>query len=528
MAAMSFSVPARVGNARGALSSRRAASAARAPRVRPARPARQGLKVEATVSKDNVFAKNPGSLEALNNLTVDSARAGSPPLTSASAPDDFSTMPHRERLKVFSGSAHPELSDVRALFQTSDSRFFRKTRRGDSGPAGARRRQRVARGDARARTGGTSRSIARSPVPPRARVAARSSADPFSWSNASVQKFGIPSCLEMGVRPRSSDARLAPPTLTARRSSLSFAPFTLSPQEIANYLGMDLGGRVIKKFADGEVYVQIQESIRGCDVFLVQPTCPPNVNDNLMELLIMIDACRRASCRSITCVIPYYGYARADRRTSGRESIAAKLAANLLTEAGATRIVMLDIHSLQTIGYFDIPVDHIYGETVILDYLTSKDFDPDDLVVVSPDVGGVPRARAFAKKLCDAPLAIIDKRRTGHNKAEVMNLIGEVDGKVAIVLDDMIDTGGTICAGAKMLRERGAKEVYACATHAVFSPPAVERLGSGVFTEVIVTNSIPHVPERDFPQLTVLSVGNLLGETIWRVHNDTPVSFNKL
>jgi ribose-phosphate pyrophosphokinase len=290
---------------------------------------------------------------------------------------------------------------------------------------------------------------------------------------------------------------------------LSFAPFTLSPQEIANYLGMDLGGRVIKKFADGEVYVQIQESIRGCDVFLVQPTCPPNVNDNLMELLIMIDACRRASCRSITCVIPYYGYARADRRTSGRESIAAKLAANLLTEAGATRIVMLDIHSLQTIGYFDIPVDHIYGETVILDYLTSKDFDPDDLVVVSPDVGGVPRARAFAKKLCDAPLAIIDKRRTGHNKAEVMNLIGEVDGKVAIVLDDMIDTGGTICAGAKMLRERGAKEVYACATHAVFSPPAVERLGSGVFTEVIVTNSIPHVPERDFPQLTVLSVGNL-------------------
>ena len=311
-------------------------------------------------------------------------------------------------------------------------------------------------------------------------------------------------------------------------SPLRLRPLVRDHQEIANYLGMDLGNRVIKKFADGEVYVQIQESIRGCDVFLVQPTCPPCVNDNLMELLIMIDACRRASCRSITCVIPYYGYARADRRTSGRESIAAKLASNLLTQAGATRIVMLDIHSLQTIGYFDIPVDHIYGETVILDYLTSKDFSPKDLVVVSPDVGGVPRARAFAKKLCDAPLAIIDKRRTGHNKAEVMNLIGEVDGKVAIVLDDMIDTGGTICAGAKMLREKGAKEVYACATHAVFSPPAVERLGSGVFTEVIVTNSIPHTPERDFPQLTVLSVGNLLGETIWRVHNDTPVSFNKL
>ncbi len=306
------------------------------------------------------------------------------------------------------------------------------------------------------------------------------------------------------------------------------APTCSLQQEIANYLGMDLGTSVIKKFADGEVYVQIKESIRGCDVFLVQPTCPPNVNDNLMELLIMIDACRRASCRSITCVIPYYGYARADRRTSGRESIAAKLAANLLTEAGATRIVMLDIHSLQTIGYFDIPVDHIYGETVILDYLTSKDFSPKDLVVVSPDVGGVPRARAFAKKLCDAPMAIIDKRRTGHNKAEVMNLIGEVDGKVAIMLDDMIDTGGTLVAGAKLLKDLGATDIYACATHAIFSPPAVERLGSGVFTEVIVTNSIPHTPDRDFPQLTVLSVGNLLGETIWRVHNDNPVSFNKL
>jgi ribose-phosphate pyrophosphokinase len=408
MAAMVFS-SACVGGARGSLGSRRATCNTRFTHNRSIpRTARhpQGLKVFATVSKDNVFANNPGSLEALKNLTVDGVVRG--PFTNQ-APDDFSQMPHKERLKVFSGSAHPELSD-----------------------------------------------------------------------------------------------------------------------EIANYLGMELSGRVIKKFADGEVYVQINESIRGCDVFLVQPTCPPNVNDNLMELLIMIDACRRASCRSITCVMPYFGYARADRRTSGRESIAAKLAANLLTEAGATRVVMLDIHSLQTIGYFDIPVDHIYGETVILDYLTSKDFDPNDLVVVSPDVGGVPRARAFAKKLCDAPLAIIDKRRTGHNKAEVMNLIGEVDGKVAIVLDDMIDTGGTICAGAKMLRERGAKEVYACATHAVFSPPAVERLGSGVFTEVIVTNSIPHTAERDFPQLTVLSVGNLLGETIWRVHNDTPVSFNKL
>lgn len=297
--------------------------------------------------------------------------------------------------------------------------------------------------------------------------------------------------------------------------------------EIANYLGMELGKLTIKKFADGEIYVQINESIRGSDVFLVQPTCPPT-NDNIMELLVMIDACRRASCRSITAVIPYFGYARADRRTAGRESIAAKLVANLLTQAGATRAVLMDIHSLQTIGYYDIPVDHIYGETVILDYLTSKDFHPDEVVVVSPDVGGVPRARAFAKKLADAPLAIIDKRRTGHNKAQVMNLIGDVEGKICIMLDDMIDTGGTLLAGAELCRSLGAREVYACATHAVFSPPAVERLGSGAFTEVIVTNSIPHTPERDFAQLTVLSVGNLLGETIWRVHNDTPVSFNKL
>ena len=293
---------------------------------------------------------------------------------------------------------------------------------------------------------------------------------------------------------------------------------TLS-EEIANYLGIELGKSTIKRFADGEIYVQIKESIRGSDVFIVQPTCPPT-NDSLMELLVMIDACRRASCRSITTVIPYFGYARADRRTQGRESIAAKLVANLLTEAGATRVVLMDIHSLQTIGYYDIPVDHIHGEAVLLDYLTSKSFRPEDIVIVSPDVGGVPRARAFAKKLNDAPLAIIDKRRTGHNKAQVMNLIGDVSGKVAILVDDMIDTGGTLLAGAQLLRERGAVEVYACATHAVFSPPAVERLSNSAFTEVIVTNSIPHTPERDFPQLTVLSVGNLIGETIWRVHND--------
>ncbi|WP_309236476.1 ribose-phosphate pyrophosphokinase [Microcoleus sp. FACHB-672] len=292
-------------------------------------------------------------------------------------------------------------------------------------------------------------------------------------------------------------------------------------QEVSRYLGIDLGPMVRKRFADGELYIQIQESIRGCDVYLIQPTCHP-VNDNLMELLIMIDACRRASARQITAVIPYYGYARADRKTAGRESITAKLVANLITEAGATRILAMDLHSAQIQGYFDIPFDHVYGLPVILDYLASKNLP--DLVVVSPDVGGVARARAFAKKLDDAPLAIIDKRRQAHNVAEVMNVIGDVRGKTAVLVDDMIDTGGTITEGARLLRSEGARQVYACATHAVFSPPAIERLSSGLFEEVIVTNTIPVPEENRFPQLTMLTVANLLGETIWRVHEDSSVS----
>ncbi|CAN6461930.1 unnamed protein product [Victoria cruziana] len=297
----------------------------------------------------------------------------------------------------------------------------------------------------------------------------------------------------------------------------------LLAQEIACYLGLELGKIKIKRFADGEIYVQLQESVRGCDVFLVQPTCPP-ANENLMELMIMIDACRRASAKNITAVIPYFGYARADRKTQGRESIAAKLVANLLTEAGANRVLACDLHSGQSIGYFDIPVDHVYGQPVILDYLASKNIPSNDLVVVSPDVGGVARARAFAKKLSDAPLAIVDKRRHGHNVAEVMNLIGDVQGKVAIMVDDMIDTAGTIAKGAALLHQEGAREVYACSTHAVLSPPAIERLSSGLFQEVIITNTIPLMEKNYFPQLTVLSVANLLGETIWRVHDDCSVS----
>ncbi|GMP95569.1 hypothetical protein CsSME_00044565 [Camellia sinensis var. sinensis] len=273
-------------------------------------------------------------------------------------------------------------------------------------------------------------------------------------------------------------------------------------QEIAWYMGLDLGKIKIKRFADGEVYVQLQESVRGCDVYLVQPTCPP-ANENLMELLIMIDACRRASAKNITAVIPYFGYARADRKTQGRESIAAKLVANLITEAGADRVLACDLHSGQSIGYFDIPVDHVHCQPVILDYLASKTICSNDMVVVSPDVGGVARARAFAKKLSDAPLAIVDKRRYGHNLAEVMNLIGDVKGKVAVMVDDMIDTAGTIAKGAALLHEEGAREVYACSTHAVFSPPAVERLSSGLFQEVIITNTIPMMEKKNFPQLTV-------------------------
>jgi ribose-phosphate pyrophosphokinase len=278
---------------------------------------------------------------------------------------------------------------------------------------------------------------------------------------------------------------------------------------------------VRKNFADGEVYVQVQESIRGCDVYLIQPTCRP-VNDNLTELLIMIDACRRASARQITAVMPYYGYARADRKTAGRESITAKLVANLIVQSGADRVIAMDLHSAQIQGYFDIPCDHVYGSPVLFDYLNEKKLP--DLVVVSPDVGGVARARAFAKKLNDAPLAIIDKRRQAHNVVEVMNVIGDVSGKTAVLVDDMIDTAGTIYEAAKLLRQEGARQVYACATHAIFSHPAIDRLSSGVFEEVIVTNSTPVKQENYFPQLRVLSVADLLGETIWRVHEDTSVS----
>ncbi len=293
-------------------------------------------------------------------------------------------------------------------------------------------------------------------------------------------------------------------------------------KEIASYLGITDGPLVCKRFADGELYVQIQQSIRGCDVFLIQPTCAP-VNDNLMELMIMVDACKRASARQITAVIPYYGYARADRKTAGRESITAKLTANLLVQSGVDRVLAMDLHSAQIQGYFDIPCDHIYGSPVLVDYLSTKNLG--EVVVVSPDVGGVARARAFAKQMKDAPLAIIDKRRAAHNVSESLTVIGDVSNKTAILIDDMIDTGGTIFAGAELLRKNGAKRVIACASHAVFSPPATDRLSTeGLFEKVIVTNSIPIKKELRFPQLEILSVANMLGEAIWRIHEESSVS----
>lgn len=291
--------------------------------------------------------------------------------------------------------------------------------------------------------------------------------------------------------------------------------------EIARYLGIELTPTVRKQFADGEIYIQILESIRGCDVFIIQPTCRP-VNDCLMELMIMIDACRRASARQITAVLPYSGYARADRKTSGRESITAKLVANLITIAGADRVLAMDLHSAQVQGFFDIPLDHIHGTPVLLNYLENKQLK--DVVVVSPDIGGVTRARAFAKKFNDAPLAIVDKRRVAHNCAEVMNVIGDVKGKTAILVDDMIDTAGTITEAAKILLSEGAERVFACATHAIFSAPAIERLSSGCLEEVIVTNTIPISEEKRFPQLTVISVANYFGETILRLHQESSIS----
>ena len=293
-------------------------------------------------------------------------------------------------------------------------------------------------------------------------------------------------------------------------------------EEIAEYLGVSLGMCQVKRFADGEISVEIGESVRGADVFIVQPTCAP-VNDNLMELLIMIDAMRRASAARISAVIPYYGYARQERKSKARDPISAKLVANLITEAGADRMISMDLHAGAIQGFFDIPVDHLPGVPLLAEYY--KSLDMTDLVVVSPDVGGVVRARNMANRL-GVDLAIIDKRREQANKSEVMNVIGDIRNKNVIMVDDMIDTAGTITKGAKALRDMGAKEIYACCTHPVFSPPAMERIEQSVITEVLTTNTIPIDRQRqgECSKIKVLSVASLLGEAIMRIHDSLSVS----
>ncbi len=289
---------------------------------------------------------------------------------------------------------------------------------------------------------------------------------------------------------------------------------------ICAFLSVPLGAAVVKRFSDGEVNVDIGENVRGADVFLIQPTCPP-VNDHLVELLILMDALKRSSAHRVTAVIPYYGYARQDRKVLPRAPITAKLVADMITAAGVSRILTMDLHAGQIQGFFNIPVDHLYAAPVMLDYIRSA--YGNDIVFVSPDAGGVERARAFAKRL-HAGLAIIDKRRAGPNESQVMNIIGDVEGKTAVLLDDMVDTAGTMVHSAEALQERGAMRVYACATHPVLSGPAIERLEKSRIEELVVTDTIPLGEKTACRKIKVLSVAGLLGEAIKRIHSNDSVS----
>src|SRR5256712_1178755 len=291
--------------------------------------------------------------------------------------------------------------------------------------------------------------------------------------------------------------------------------------EVCAFLGLTRGQAMVTRFCDGEAYVQIQENVRGADVFVIQPTCRP-VDEHLMELLLMIDSLKRASARRITAVIPYYGYARQDRKDKPRSPISAKLVADLLTTAGADRALIVDLHALQIQGFFNIPVDHLFASPVLVDYF--KKLDLPDLTVVSPDAGGVERARFFAKRM-DAALAIVDKRRVDVNVAEVMHVIGDVDGRTCLVIDDLIDTAGTLVKTASALQENGARAVYACASHAVLSGPAVENVSKSCITEVVVTNTIPlNDGASKEPKFKVLSIAGLIGRAIQSIHEETSVS----
>ncbi|MCU9594330.1 ribose-phosphate diphosphokinase [Caldibacillus thermolactis] len=291
-------------------------------------------------------------------------------------------------------------------------------------------------------------------------------------------------------------------------------------EEIAEVMGVSLGKSSVTRFSDGEVQINIEESIRGCDVFVVQSTSNP-VNEHLMELLIMIDALKRASARTINIVTPYYGYARQDRKARSREPITAKLVANLLETAGATRMIAIDLHAPQIQGFFDIPIDHLMGVPILADYFEKKNLE--DIVIVSPDHGGVTRARKMADRL-KAPIAIIDKRRPKPNVAEVMNIVGNIEGKTCIIIDDIIDTAGTITLAANALVENGAREVYACCTHPVLSGPAIERIEHSKIKELVVTNTIKLPEEKQIDKVQQLSVAPLLAEALIRIFEHRSVS----
>ena len=292
--------------------------------------------------------------------------------------------------------------------------------------------------------------------------------------------------------------------------------------EIAEKIGLPLGLANVGKFSDGECAIGINEVVRGSDVFLIQSLCTP-VNDNIMELLIMIDALRRASAGRITAVIPYYGYARQDRKAKARDPISAKLVANLLTTAGADRILTMDLHAPQLQGFFDIPLDHLLGVPILANHFREKFENTSDVVVVSPDVGSVARSRKFAERL-DVPLAIIDKRRPKANVSEIMNIIGDVNNKRVVLVDDLIDTGGTIMNAAKALTEIGAKEVYACCTHGVLSGNAVERIEKSELKELITLNTIPLTEDKKSPKIQSLSVAAVFAEAIERIYGDMSIS----
>ena len=289
---------------------------------------------------------------------------------------------------------------------------------------------------------------------------------------------------------------------------------------ICDHLGVKLGDAEVGSFSDGEISVNINETVRGADVFVVQSTCAP-VNRHLMELLIMIDAFKRASAGRITAVVPYYGYARQDRKAKARDPITAKLVADIITTAGSDRVLSMDLHAPQIQGYFNIPVDHLLGAPILADYFKEKDLQ--DLVVVSPDLGSVTRARNFAN-LMDCPIAIIDKRRPKANISEVMNIIGDIQKKNVILVDDMIDTAGTITQGAKALKEFGAKEVYACCTHPVLSGPAIERIRDSVIKELVILDTIPLPDEKKLHNIKILSVASIFAEAIKRIYENMSVS----